>query len=119
MAAIRQNPLAKVKGLKVNNARSRSLIEDEYQALGERLDAVREGDIFLKLQNAFSFNGMKAEQRGIRSEIGAIETGLPVLNDMFRERAREIKPYLGEVADPKELLSRAQTIVPAHLQRNA
>lgn len=40
---IRKNPIAKIKKLKVNNARSRRLVDEEYQALLNAINATRNG----------------------------------------------------------------------------
>ncbi|MCM2344950.1 MAG: site-specific integrase [Alphaproteobacteria bacterium] len=55
---IRQNLLAKVKKLKVNNARSRRLTDDEYEALLEAIEATR-NDFIKPLINFAIETGMR------------------------------------------------------------
>lgn len=55
---IRQNPLVKVKKLKVNNARSRRLTDEEYQALMEAIETTR-NDLIKPLVNFAIETGMR------------------------------------------------------------
>lgn len=55
---IRHNPLAKVKKLKVNNARSRRLTDDEHQALLDAIEATR-NDFIKPLINFAIETGMR------------------------------------------------------------
>lgn len=55
---IRQNPLGKVKKLKVNNARSRRLTDEEYQALMKAIETSR-NDLIKPLMNFAIETGMR------------------------------------------------------------